>query len=638
MTFLPSLLRALLPLLALVAVLAEGQPRLMPEALQGSLARELVALEPAVWRDPWQARAALEGLRERLDTAGDDERVAFYLLLAQSLQYLHVDEAFAEAVQRGTDARDPDTPARLRLMLDVLGGVRLVRAGDYVEAMAQLGGTIRASRAVALPRIATLARIELGYAQTLAGRHDAAVEELQGAHRDAIAAGDVFLVAAANEVFGVLYTYIDEYEQAIRHYRQALQDYDELGYPVYSGEAVYGLATAHRYAGDYDAALAAFGRYREMTTSRGDGHGRFMALYGLGSTHGDRGDCPQALAVIDSALSATGPEDYKAELLKRAAVCHAEGGNAEAARAALTRAQSIIRAIAELRGTRWEIDLRRSEAEMEAALGNFESAYEAMVTFHREKMALQQANAAERRQSRREALENERQALRIELLQEQARVRSLELDSQRQDLRQQRLWTALLVFTGLVLGGSILWRLRDMRRWRELSTRDSLTGAGNRRFAFERLASALDGLDPSRGQLSLVVLDLDDFKAVNDRHGHPVGDRVLQAIATALSALLRPGDVLSRVGGEEFMLMLPRTGLEGACSVAARVRDVIRELRVASGDGETLRVSASIGVAAATPARNSADALYAAADAALYRAKAGGKDRVEAASSCGSDK
>lgn len=631
MKFTLFLLRAFLASIALSAHFADAQPRLLPESLEGRLARELFTLEPLVWRDAWQARASLEQVQKRLEPASDDERAAFYLLLAQSLQYLHIDKVYADTVQRGVNALVADTPERVRLMLQLHDGVRMVRSGAYAEAIAQLGVTFGASQSAGLTGIATLARAELAYAQTLAGRHDVAVEELQGAHADAVASGDAFLVAVVNEVFGVLYTYIDEYERAVRHYRLALEDYDQLGYAVYSGEAVYGLATAHRYAGDYDAALSAFVRYRDMTASFGDGQGRFMALYGLGSTHGDRGDCAQALVVIAEALSATGPEDYKAELLKRAAVCHAQSGSASAARAALTTAQETINGIAELRGTRWEIDLHRSEAEMEAALGNFEAAYEAMVIFHAEKIALHEANASERRQLRREALENERQALRIELLQEQARIRSLELETQRRGLRQQRLWTAFVVFAGLVLGAVVLWRLRDMRRWRELSIRDPLTGVGNRRHAFARLEGRLQELDPARGQLSLVLLDIDDFKAVNDRYGHPAGDSVLQAIATALSELLRPGDELSRVGGEEFLLLLPRTGLDGATTVAERVRNVIRELRVVSSGGGILRVTASIGVAAVSRSRTTADAMYAAVDEALYRAKTDGKDRVEVA-------
>ncbi|MFN2329271.1 MAG: diguanylate cyclase [Chromatocurvus sp.] len=623
------LLRSLLALVALSAHFTNAQPRLLPESLEGPLARELLTLEPRVWREARQARASLAQIQSRLESAGDNERVAFYLLLAQSLQYLHIDEVYADTVQRGVNALVSDTPQRVRLMLQLHDGVRMVRSGAYAEAIAHLGATFAASQSAGLTGIATLVRAELAYAQTVAGRHEVAVEELQGAHADAVASGDTFLVAVVNEVFGVLYTYIDEYERAVSHYRLALEDYDQLGYAVYIGEAVYGLATAHRYAGDYDAALSAFERYRDMTASLGDGQGRFMALYGLGSTHGDRGDCAQALVVIAEALSAIGPEDYKAELLKRAAVCHAQSGNALDARAALARAKATITGIAELRGTRWEIDLHRIEADMEAALGNFEAAYEAMVIFHGKKIALQEENASERRQSRREALENERQALRIELLQEQARVRSLELETQRRGLRQQRLWTAFLVFAGLVLGAVVLWRLRDMRRWRELSIRDPLTGVGNRRHAFARLEARLQELDPARGELSLVLLDIDDFKAVNDRYGHPEGDSVLQAIATALSALLRPGDELSRVGGEEFLLLLPRTGLDGATMVAERVREVIRELQVVSSGGDTLCVTASIGVAAVSRSRTTADAMYAAVDEALYRAKADGKDRVE---------
>lgn len=609
----------------------KAQPRLLPEAPRGPLARELAAVEPLVWEDAWRAREALGALEDRFATAADNERIAYHALLAQALIYLHVDDVFAEVVARGVELVEADTPPRLALMLRFHDGVRQARAGAFAEAAVQLRATAGDARAAALPGIATLAQAEVGYAYTLAGRHEAAVEVLQRAYGDAVALGDDFLVAVVNEVFGVLYTYIDEYDRAIRHYRLALDGYEELAYVGYVAEAIYGLATAHRYAGEYDTAVAAFERYGELIASRAQLHGRFTTLYGIGSTFADSGDCKRAIGVIEQALELEGPRDYKAELLKRAAVCHGESGDEPAARDALVRAQDIIKAIPELQGTRWEIGLLESEARMEAALGNHAAAYEAMAAYHQAKTALQRDNTAERRQSRREALEDERQELRIELLQEQARVRSLELEKQRRDLRQQRLLVALLLVAGLVLAVIVLWRVRETRRWRELSTRDVLTGVHNRRHAFARLESLLADLDPARGQLSLLLLDLDDFKTINDRHGHPVGDRVLQAVASALAGLLRPGDELARVGGEEFLLLLPRTGEEGALAVAARVGETIRELAIPSGGGATLRVSASIGVAAVTPARASADALYKAVDAALYRAKTAGKDRIEAA-------
>ena len=217
------------------------------------------------------------------------------------------------------------------------------------------------------------------------------------------------------------------------------------------------------------------------------------------------------------------------------------------------------------------------------------------------------------------------------LLQEQARVRSLEIGQQQRELRNERLGFILIAVGLVTVVAIVLWRLRDLRRYRALSTRDGLTGIANRRHIFDRLESLLEGLAPDRGSLSVVLLDVDDFKAINDRHGHPVGDRVLQALAASLAGMLRPGDEVARVGGEEFLLVLPRTDRDGAVRVAARLREALRDLRVAAGGGAPITITASIGVATAGPGRDNPAALYAAADEALYRAKASGKNRFELA-------
>jgi diguanylate cyclase (GGDEF)-like protein len=365
--------------------------------------------------------------------------------------------------------------------------------------------------------------------------------------------------------------------------------------------------------------------------AHGDAGGRFSALYGLGMTYAEMGDCATALPVIDEALGAGGPADYDAELLKRAAVCHARQGDAAAAIAALARAREIIEGMPELAGTRWAIGLDKAEADLHAALGNFDTAYRALDRYQAAQLQLQRENASERRLSQRAALENARQALQIELLQEQARVRSLEIGQQQRELRNERLGFILVAVGLLLVVAIVLWRLRDLRRFRELSTRDSLTGIANRRHIFGRLETLLEGLAPGRGSLSVVLLDVDDFKAINDRHGHPVGDRVLQTLASSLAGMLRPGDEVARVGGEEFLLVLPRTDRDGAVRVAARLRETLRDLRVAAGGGVPIALTASIGVATAGPGRDNPDALYAAADEALYRAKASGKNRYELA-------
>jgi diguanylate cyclase (GGDEF)-like protein len=132
--------------------------------------------------------------------------------------------------------------------------------------------------------------------------------------------------------------------------------------------------------------------------------------------------------------------------------------------------------------------------------------------------------------------------------------------------------------------------------------------------------------------LSVLLVDIDHFKAVNDGHGHPAGDHVLRNVAVALRHAMRAFDLVARYGGEEFGVVLPETDERGALHVAERARDAVSRV-VHTIDDASLRVTVSIGVATAPDDGMSPAQLVSAADAALYRSKAAGRNRVTHASS-----
>jgi diguanylate cyclase (GGDEF)-like protein len=160
-----------------------------------------------------------------------------------------------------------------------------------------------------------------------------------------------------------------------------------------------------------------------------------------------------------------------------------------------------------------------------------------------------------------------------------------------------------------------------------LAATDSLTGAANRRHFLQRVDEELARAERSGEPLSLLMMDLDLFKAVNDRHGHQAGDATLVAFVNRTREILRLPDVLGRLGGEEFSALLVGSSSVQAASVAERIRGAMEQnpIQIAGG---SLRVTVSIGVAEFGPDGTSVDSVLRAADERLYRAKGDGRNRV----------
>ena len=160
---------------------------------------------------------------------------------------------------------------------------------------------------------------------------------------------------------------------------------------------------------------------------------------------------------------------------------------------------------------------------------------------------------------------------------------------------------------------------------------DSLTGLVNRRVLDDALDRALAQPSSALGT-ALVLVDIDCFKAVNDQHGHPVGDDALVHVAAVMRSVVRAGDaVLSRMGGDELAVLLPDCPRDVAVRRAEQVLEAVRGMPLSLADGTLLALSVSLGVAHAPSHADGLEALYAAADAALYAAKRAGRDRVAVA-------
>jgi diguanylate cyclase (GGDEF)-like protein len=174
---------------------------------------------------------------------------------------------------------------------------------------------------------------------------------------------------------------------------------------------------------------------------------------------------------------------------------------------------------------------------------------------------------------------------------------------------------------------------RSFRQLYESSVRDSLTGLHNRGFFDERCKAELSYAERHGSPISLLMLDLDLFKDVNDTCGHLAGDQVLCSVGALLQGAVRAEDIVARYGGEEFAILAPGTDIRRAGQLANRIRSLV-DLMVVFWEEKTIHITISVGVACREPGTKGEDQnLVMAADRALYAAKQGGRNRVELAPS-----
>ena len=163
----------------------------------------------------------------------------------------------------------------------------------------------------------------------------------------------------------------------------------------------------------------------------------------------------------------------------------------------------------------------------------------------------------------------------------------------------------------------------------ELALFDPLTGLNNRRFLENHLSTMIENARMRRAPLTLMILDIDHFKRVNDTYGHDCGDEVLKGFADRLRGIIRGGDLLCRLGGEEFVIVMPAVKVSAAARIAERARQAIEEEPFVMPDGRSIAITASIGLADRHH-DTSPHELYRRADQALYRSKSEGRNRVTA--------
>ena len=570
-------------------------------------------------------------------------------------------EADLERLHALLPANDRARELRLRSLQCASGNF------DPAPGLAYAEDTLRLARAAG--DLAAQARAHLCRAYRVMDNHGSqnGMADMDLAIALAERAGEPLLLAEAVEIRGDTRSLLGEQANAMIDYQRARAIYRDAGIGQDPDALRMGMAIAYRRMGDWTQARQLFTRGLASMRDRGDPSGEATYLIQLGFLHGETGEPGAALAFFRAAHAlALRHEDAiarNASLLGVAESLIMLGEPAQALETldaartgfaadldttndgmlALLTGQALARAgrhadadtryaqalpLIEREGNdRYLALLHESRAASAEALGRPAQA----LAEYRRHMALQLHLQRGMHIQQHRLLEHEYIARQRELENRRLRADAEIRREQLQALERVRNWQAAALALGLLL--SVVLAAVAMRGWsrsrrmRALAMVDPLTRTASRHAIDECLDAALARGAHAGTPASLLMLDLDHFKAINDRYGHAAGDDVLATVAQSWQAHVRADDLLGRMGGEEFVVVCRSTPLAQARVLAERLREAAAALRIGRIDPD-LRVTASIGIAEAV-AGDTRMSLIQRADAALYRAKRLGRDRVE---------
>ncbi len=572
--------------------------------------------------DPRRALLTLQALRGELPAREDlglrltvDEAECRVLTDQDAARALAVADAGMAAA--GPDPAPPARPAWLRLracragMLVEVGRVKAAR--DEFEALL--------ARAAHAPEagVHALALLERGVHRSRSGEWDLAQQDLlvaceqlsqHGPARDhelclGHLASHYLKVGDADEAARLLLAL-----NAAARARRA--DFDLA---VYS----YGIGQAQQGQQRWAEAIQSFQDAADVSRRIDDELGIAYAENAIADSQLNLGRAQEALAWADRSLARLSPDadprQHETSVITRSTALAALGRAAEA-NAGLERIEASVRKRDELPRLAHWLEARISAL---GRLGRWREAYEGLVEARGIEARLQEQRLSRQSARLRMQFNRERDAEDISALRR--------INEQGQRLRQTQA-VALVLFLVLLLAVLVVAvrRFHQAGHLQNLASTDELTGVANRRSLMIFADHAVEQARRKAAPLATLMIDIDHFKRINDGHGHAVGDQVLRHVSRVLASTLRDHDRLGRVGGEEFVAMLPGASAEQARQVAERMRRAVNATALIGPAGE-VRFTVSVGVASLRSGE-SASALVARADAAMYRAKNGGRNAV----------
>ncbi len=510
--------------------------------------------------------------------------------------------------------------------------------GDYQEIVATTHDALADyQRAIDLARksqsnvLLAWGLLSRGGSESLLGIYGKALADLLEARRMFT---DMHLPVAADQTLqeiGIAYRRLGYVDKAREFLRESVSHERRSDHQEALAISLVQLGFADQDAGDFGGALDMMRQALKLSGAPGDAQMRGSTQLAIAGVLNDMGRHVEALASLGEARAnfvATNDSSDMGMLEFEYGRAYAGTNRPDSALAAYDHAESEFDMLG---NRRYQETFYKARAKLLEAMGQPVKAladYKKFLAAHED---VEHQRADQQAQMLRAQFGTARSNLENARLKSEQVLKDREVETLIQARHWQRTATLLLAALLALLALLAVRQLGKLQLWKRMASLDALTGVSNRRGLEQFLDAAMRRARANRRPLSVLALDIDRFKLINDVHGHAAGDRTLVRIAHACQALLREGDLIGRIGGEEFLVVLPGSGLAEATEIAERLRACVEALPEADVQRDGCSATISVGIAEMVPADLGLEGLQQRADEALYRAKAEGRNRVAAA-------
>jgi diguanylate cyclase (GGDEF)-like protein len=531
------------------------------------------------------------------------------------------------AVSIGLAAVERAGSVGLRAKLLACRAAALIADGKSVDAEREYGVAAALARQVRDVKLEAEALGDIGYLQYTRGAMADALANLQKAYRLSAQIGDEKgrLDALSNIANVYADAHVAQYDRAIEYYRQLVGQYEKHGQPNDVADTTFNIGSTFETKGDlggaelyYRRALATFQKLERASDVAFTKRALASALMKQGRT-------AEALPLLDAAVAFYDGHDEENAAHSRQfrGMAYRRVGRLEEALRELDAARRFFE---REKNDRFLEKNAEEVAVVYAQLGDWRKAYDASVRHAVLAQTLATSRNDELSSRLRVAFDTEKKDQENRAL---ARENGLRAAALREAERSRKLQIAVSALIALLAAtmAILFWRqVVNTRRMRSMAMTDELTRLPNRRHILAATEIAFDAAKREGRPAAVIVLDIDHFKRINDTWGHAAGDVVLQSVARTCRVALRPADMIGRIGGEEFLVVLHSATRFQAHEIAERLRTAVERIDLTS-IAPALHVTISLGVWLAGDYNPSA--AIAAADSLLYRAKESGRNRVE---------